>query len=155
MHWKLTRAQYEKHKGAGNRRKLREEVASGSSPGLLAYDGRTPVGWCRIGPRDEFSTLDRSRVLKRVDDQPVWSVPCFFVARDYRGRGVSTALLRAASEHARKKGAKLLEGYPVEPKKRHMPELFAFTGLASMFFRQGFKEVARRSETRPIVRRPV
>jgi GNAT superfamily N-acetyltransferase len=96
--------------------------------------------------------LDRSPVLKRVDDQPVWSVVCFFIARPYRHQGVSLQLLQAALDYAQENGARIVEGYPVEPKKGSTPEVFAYTGLVSMFLQLGFVEVARRSETRPLMR---
>jgi GNAT superfamily N-acetyltransferase len=152
MHWRLTRAEYERHKGADNRAALRDLVASGPPPGLLAYAGEQPVGWCAIGPRADFPTLDRSRVLRRVDDTPVWSVVCFFVARHCRGRGVASELLDAALRYAAREGARVVEAYPVEPRKPHMPDVFAFTGTAAMFRQAGFVEVARRSATRPVMR---
>jgi GNAT superfamily N-acetyltransferase len=152
MYWRLTRSQQEKQKGSGNKRALKRIVKSGQPPGLIAYAGREPIGWCSLGPRDGFSTLQRSRILKPVDETPVWSVVCFFVAKPYRRRGVTVELLHAAVRHARKRGARMLEGYPVEPKKNEMPDVFAFTGLARAFWEAGFEEVLRRSETRPIMR---
>jgi GNAT superfamily N-acetyltransferase len=88
-----------------------------------------------------------------VDEQPVWSVVCFFVARAYRRKGVTVALLKAAVEYARQRGAGIVEGYPVEPKEDKAPDPFVYTGLASAFRQAGFEEVLRRSETRPIMRK--
>jgi GNAT superfamily N-acetyltransferase len=124
-------------------------------PGLLAYLDGEPAGWISIEPREAFSKLARSRILAPVDDKPVWSIVCFFVSKACRGRGLSVALIEGAVAHARKHGARIIEGYPVEPKKRPMPPVFAFTGLASAYRKAGFKEVARRSATRPIMRRNV
>jgi GNAT superfamily N-acetyltransferase len=90
--------------------------------------------------------------MGKVDEKPVWSVVCFFVAKPFRQKGMSIAMLKAAAEYARKKGAKIVEGYPIEPKKGKMPDVFAYTGLVSAFKQAGFKEVLRRSETRPIMR---
>lgn len=154
MCWRLKRSQFEKQKGAGNKKALKKMVAAGEVPGLLAYAGREPVGWCSVAPREAFPVLENSRILKRVDDQPVWSASCFFVARPYRRQGLSVKLLRAAVAYAKKKGARMVEGYPVEPKKSPMPDVFAWTGLADAFRRAGFKEVLRRSPTRPIMRYP-
>ena len=92
-------------------------------------------------------------VLARVDETPVWSIVCLFIARPFRSRGVSVALLRSAAQYAGRNDAKIVEGYPVEPKKGRMADAFAFTGLASAFRQAGFVEVLRRSETRPIMRR--
>lgn len=152
MWWRLKRSEFEKQKGAGNKRALKKIVDSGAAPGLIAYLRGKPIAWCSVAPREDFPGLDRSRVLKRFDEQPVWSIVCFFVARELRGQGVSELLLKAATEYARKQGAKILEGYPVEPHKDRMPDAFAWTGLAAAFRKAGFKEVVRRSETRPIMR---
>ncbi len=155
MYWRLTRSEFEQSKGEGNRQLFRERVSQGRPEGLIAYDGERPVGWCAIAPRDEFPALDRSRILKRIDDEPVWSVVCFFVARSHRHRGISTRLLEAAVEFAKLHGATYVEGYPVDPRKPEVPPVFAFTGLVGSFIRAGFVEVARRSETRPIMRRRI
>ncbi|HUU95006.1 MAG TPA: GNAT family N-acetyltransferase [Phycisphaerae bacterium] len=152
MWWRLKRSEFERQKGEKNRRALKRIVKSGQVPGLLAYAGDRPIAWCSIAPREAFGALERSRVLKRVDDRPVWSVVCFFVAKPFRRRGVTAALLRAAVEHAREKGARVVEGYPIEPKKSPAPDPFVWTGLASAFRRVGFVEVARRSPTRPVMR---
>ncbi len=120
--------------------------------GILAYVDGVPVGWCGIAPRETLPALDRSRILQRVDDRPVWSVHCFFVARPFRRRDLTARLLRAAVDYAGIKGAQIVEGYPVAPRNPTMPDVFAWTGLLSAFEGAGFVEVARRSETRPIVR---
>jgi GNAT superfamily N-acetyltransferase len=152
MFWRLTRSQYDAGKGEPNRRALREIVGSGRVPGILAYAGDEPVGWCAVEPREAYPALERSRTLKPVDERPVWSVTCFFVARPYRRRGVTPALLRAAVEHVRASGGRVVEGYPVEPKAESVPAAFAWTGFAAAFTGAGFTECARRSPTRPIMR---
>ncbi len=105
-----------------------------------------------MAPRSAFPVLEGSRVLKRIDAEPVWSVVCFFIEKSFRRRGLTVGLLRAAVRHATSGGARIVEGYPVDPKKRPMPDVFAYTGLASAYRQAGFVEVARRSETRPIMR---
>ncbi len=152
MYWRQTRAEFVQRKGAGNRRALKKLVRSGPPPGLLAYVDGEPVGWCAVAPRERYSTLNRSRVLARVDEEAVWSVPCFFIARPFRRKGFTTRLLGAAVKFARRNGAKIVEGYPVAPKKGSMPDVFAYTGLAAAFRKAGFLEVARRSPIRPIMR---
>ena len=153
MWWRLQRAEWIRQKGAGNRGALKKIVERKETPGLLAYAGRRPIGWCALASREVYPRLDRSRILKRVDDQPVWSVVCFFVAREFRRRGVTVRLLEAAVDHARKHGAKIIEGYPVETKQAGMPDVFAYTGLVPAFRKAGFIEVERRSKSRPIMRR--
>ena len=150
---RLPRAVYERQKGAGNKKAMRRLVERGAEPGLLAYVGGEPVGWCALGPREDFPPLARSRVAKRIDERPAWSIVCLYIRPDQRGRGLSARIIEAAAAHARSRGAELLEAYPVEPRKKPMPAVFAWTGIASAFLRAGFEEVARRSPTRPYLRR--
>jgi len=152
MWWRVKRSQYDQHKGAGNKQAFKALVDAGEPPGLLAYSGAEPVAWCSLGPREQFSGLARSRILKPVDDRPVWSIVCLFIAKAYRHQGVSVGLLGAATDYAKACGAGIVEGYPVEPKKDSMPAVFASTGIAAAFRQAGFVEVLRRSETRPIMR---
>ena len=155
MWWRLPRSRFTEQKGEGNRRALHALVDGGRVPGILAYADGRPVGWCAVEPREAYPALDRSRNLRRVDDEPVWSVTCFFVARGWRQRGVTARLLRAAVEHVRAQGGRVVEGYPVEPRQDSVPDVFAWTGFASAFRRAGFVEVARRSDSRPIMRRVI
>lgn len=151
MWWRLPSARWRAQRGTVNRDAMQNIVRHGPPPGLLAYlDGR-PAGWCALAPRDTYVRFATSRTLKPVDARPVWSIVCFFVAREHRGRGLTTALLEAAKPFARSQGARLLEGYPVEPDARQA-DAFVFTGLATAFHKAGFLEVARRSPTRPIMR---
>jgi GNAT superfamily N-acetyltransferase len=152
MYWRLPRRQFATHKGEGARQAFRHLVESGEIVGLLAYAQGQPVGWCAIAPRESYSVLERSRILKRVDATPVWSVVCFFVSKGFRGKGLTPTLLRAAVGYAVRHGARIVEGYPVDPKTPRIPAAFAWTGLASAFRQAGFVEVLRRSETRPIMR---
>jgi len=152
MWWRLQRSQFEKQKGEENKRAFKKIVDSGEVPGLLAYVNGQPVAWCAVAPRETYPVLERSRTLKRIDDQPVWSVVCFFVAKPFRRKGVTANLLKAAVEYAKKQGARIVEGFPVEPKKTGMSDAFAYTGLVSTFRKAGFVEVLRRSKTRPIMR---
>ena len=151
MTWRLSRSQFEAQKGTINRRSFRKIVEK-NSPGILAYQDGQPVGWCAVARREDYPVLARSRVLRPVDAQPVWSITCLFVAKPFRRSGMSVALLKAAKEFARQQGATLVEGYPVEPYDGNMPPAFAWTGLVSSFRQAGFKEVARRSRARPIMR---
>lgn len=155
MWWRRSRAEFNRQKGEGNRVALKALIDGGTVPGLIAYADGHPAGWVALAPREEYPPLARSRVLQPVDDRPVWSVVCFFVAKPYRRRGLTVRLLQAAADHARRRGAAVLEGYPVEPKKGAMPDVFAYTGLPSAYRQAGFTEVARRSPTRPIMRLPL
>ncbi len=152
MWWRIKRVEFEQGQGDGNHEAMCSIVESGNVPGILAYSAGEPIAWCSVAPRGEFSVLDRSPILKRVNHQPVWSIVCFFMAKDYRHQGLSAIMLQAAVEYASQHGARIVEGYPIEPKKDRTPDIYAFTGITSTFKKLGFQEVARRSESRPIMR---
>jgi GNAT superfamily N-acetyltransferase len=152
MTWRLKRSEFDRGKGEGNRKAFQAIVRSGVEPGVLAYAGNEPVGWCAVAPREVYPALERSRVLAPVDERLVWSISCLLVTRRMRRSGVSVLLIRAAVAHATAHGAKIVEAYPVEPYSTEMPAAFAWTGIASAFREAGFKEVLRRSRTRPIMR---
>ncbi len=152
MWWRIKRSEFERGKGEGNRKAMKSLVRSGAIPGILAYDGNKPVAWCSVASREEFPVLARSRILSPIDSQHVWSVVCFFVKKSYRNKGLTVKLLKAAIEYVRENGGKVIEGYPIEPKKKPWPAVFSSTGLFSAFKQAGFEESIRRSETRPIMR---
>ena len=152
MWWRLSRADFVAGKGDGNRRGLERYVRAGKVPGLVAYEGGEPVGWVAVEPREAYSRLERSRTLAPVDAAPVWSITCFFVARRHRRKGVTRALIEAAVRHATASGARIVEAYPVDLEKR-TADAFLYHGAASTFRALGFEEAARRSPTRPILRR--
>ena len=151
---------YRKSGGSGvgvgevNRKAMKSLVDRGVIPGLIGYRDGSPVGWISIGPREDYAKLKRSPVMKPVDDEPVWSIVCFFVDSRSRGTGVSEALLEAGIDYARSQGARLLEAYPVDKRERSNPD-FMWFGAKRMYDRAGFKEVARRRETRPVVRKSI
>lgn len=138
--------------GAENRRAMKALVDRGNVPGLIGYEDGVPVAWVSLGPRDDYPKLRRSPVMKPVDDRPVWSIICFFVDRSVRGKGLAQRMLRAAVDHARSHGARLVEAYPVDTEEQLDPDVMFF-GAKSMYDRAGFREVARRKPTRPVVRR--
>ena len=152
MWWRLRNAEYQRAKGEGNRRAMRKLVNGGVVPGILALSNGEPVGWCALAPREEYPRLSGSRVLKPLDERRVWSIVCFFVKKAARRQGVSERLIRAAVEHAERDGATCIEAYPIDPSNSKQADVFVFSGLLSAFIKSGFKEVARRSPTRPIVR---
>ena len=130
----------------------RAEQHGGPPPGLIGYDDSgTPVGWISLGPREDFARLARSRTMKAVDEQPVWSVICFVVPSAYRRQGLAHALLAGALAWARERGVRLIEAYPVDRDVAGAPDASWF-GSCSMFEKAGFTEVARHKPARPIVR---
>jgi GNAT superfamily N-acetyltransferase len=152
MWWRLPRTQFNKQKGEANRIALKQIVTNGEVPGIIAYDKGEPVAWCSVAPRETYSSLERSRTLKRIDDKPVWSVVCFFTAKPYRNKGLTVKLLRAAVDYVKTKGGKIVEGYPVDPQSGRLPDPFVYTGLLQSFLKVGFTEIFRSSKTRIVMR---
>lgn len=153
MSWRLPRKEWEAGKKTKNKKLFLKLVDDDVKPGLIAYHDGQPIGWVSVAPREEFDYLARSRVLKPIDDKPVWSVTCLFVHKDYRGQGVSVALLKAAVAFVKQQGGKIVEGYPVIPYKDKMPPVFAWTGIQAAYQNAGYREVARGSKARPIMRK--
>jgi GNAT superfamily N-acetyltransferase len=151
MYWRLG-PRYADRPRADNKRELQRLAASERTPGLLALDGDLAVGWCELAPRAELGWLAHARYLQPLDDLPVWSVPCFFVRRTHRHRGVMGALIEAAVGAAAAAGAPAVEAYPVDTAvPGHSQNLFP--GVAATFARHGFQVVARRKPDRPVMRR--
>lgn len=153
MLWRKTKKQHDRDSGAANRADIEALAKSDLPPGLIATSDGTPAGWISVAPRADFPRLDSSRVLQPVDDAEVWSVSCFLIAKEFRRQGVASALLEAACDFARERGGRILEGYPIAPNKTPYPAAYAWTGFETVFLGAGFEEVARRSPTRPIMRR--
>ncbi len=152
MWWRLSRTEFSQKHYAGNKRAMKKIIMAGQEPGVLAYDSGKPVGWCALAPREVYPSLERSNILHRVDESPVWSVTCFYVARGCRRQGLAGQLLEAAVQFARQRGAKIVEGYPIDSGGEKKNSVSLFTGLASTFVEAGFVEVERRAPTRPIMR---
>lgn len=152
MWWRQSTSEFDKLHGEQNRVAMRGIVNAGRVPGILLYREDQPVGWCSIAPRDEFPRLNRSPLLKPVDEEPVWSIVCFYVARASRHQGFNGKLLQAALAYAKERGAKVVEGYPLDTNRKDYPTPSAWTGFLQTFQGAGFAEVLRRKVTRPIVR---
>jgi len=109
-------------------------------PGVVAYRDGEPVGWCNVGPRTEITRLAGSRLIRPIDDLPVWSIVCIVVRSGHRRQGVTAPLLAGAVAYAASSGAPAVEAYPVDPPGR-MDLTMAFVGTKAMFERAGFEVV--------------
>jgi GNAT superfamily N-acetyltransferase len=154
MYWRVSRQEWSKGTKEINRAAIKAIIDSGHVPGLLAYLDGVPAGWVSVAPRSEFPTLNRSRVLFPVDDQPVWSIVCFFIHRKYRRTGLMRPLIEAAVDYARSQGAKIVEAYPYDPGKK-VESASIYLGVTSTFLEAGFVEMARRSKTHPVMRKSI
>lgn len=153
MYYRLKKEEFvQGKKNEGNKQAMKKLVWAGKPTGFLAFHESRAIAWCAFAPRQDFIKLEKSRVHKRIDDRPVWSIPCLFIARDFRKKGVSGELLKALIEYARKKKIRTLEAYPVIPTQDKLPDAFAWIGFYKSFARAGFEIVDRTSKNRPMVR---
>jgi hypothetical protein len=152
MWWRISRKEFEQKQGEGNRICMKAIVERGEIPGLLFYLQGEPVAWCSVAPRENYAALNRSRVLKPIDDAKVWSLVCFFVGNDYRNQGIIQSILKGVITYVDRQGGKVIEAYPKTPKDRRLSPVAIFMGLPSMFEKAGFEEVARPSNSRVIMR---
>lgn len=146
MFWRTDRGEsFEKIAGAPAKRRFSKLVREEKAHGLLAYADGEPVGWCSFDRRVELLKLDRAPSLACDDADAVWSLPCFFIKRGWRGKGVASALLAEAVRVLKRRGARILEGYPVKVAKGgKSPDAFAYTGTVPMFRKAGFTLVGKR-----------
>jgi GNAT superfamily N-acetyltransferase len=148
MRWRMRSAVFSRSTRDGRNRALTDTVRGGLPVGVLAYLDEEPVGWCSVAPRQCYAALERYRALPRLDEQPVWSVVCFFVASRIRRTGATRGLLEAAVDYAGRQGAKIVEGYPVEPGAR----LYTYMGSPATFRAVGFVDVTPPGQQRKVMR---
>lgn len=152
MSWRLKRSDFERQKGNANRLAMRTLVEQNEKVGILAYiDGR-PIGWCAVAPREVYLRLENSKVWKRIDNEPVWAITCFFIAKSYRRKGISFELVKGAINYCNANHVKVIEGYPVVPYGDNIPAAFAWTGIPTVFEKAGFVVAEKRSQSKPIMR---
>lgn len=152
MWWRSTRREFEQRGCEGNRQAMKAIVQSGQVPGIMAYYQGQPVGWCSVAPREQYGALERSPVLKRLDDTAVWSLICLFVTSGYREQKIAEALIQAALEYVRSQGGQVVEAYPTQPGEGPLPPVSSFMGVPAIFERAGFVECARPSKRKVIMR---
>jgi GNAT superfamily N-acetyltransferase len=137
---RLTAAEIDRLGGGSREQAMRRLCETDRPPGVVVYRDGEPVGWCNIGPRADISRLARSRLIRPVDDLPVWSIVCVVVRAGHRRQGVTAPLLEGAVAYAASHGAPAVEAYPVDPPGR-MDATMAFVGTRAMFDRAGFHVV--------------
>ena len=151
MRWRMSSSQLRNSSKSERAEALNSRVCSGEATGVLAYHDGQPIGWCSVAPRSAYSALERYRALPRIDDEPVWSVVCSFVDRHHRRKGLTLQLLMAAVDYATSEGARIVEGYPVEP---DAPS-YTYMGSTDTFRRAGFEDVTPEGQKRTVMRRQI
>lgn len=137
------------------RERLRSDLTAETPSALIAYVDDQPAAWVKVSSRPDQPRLALTRNLQQspepFDDASVWAITCFVVRREHRRQGLSQQLLEAAIEHARRNGARVIEGYPVDTAAVKTSSNDLFHGTLSSFLDAGFVEVARPAASRPIV----
>ena len=139
---------------ASRKAAFRAIVERGPPPGLLAYEGEIAVGWCAVGPRTSVAGFQNARTSKLLEPEAperVFAVTCFYIRSGYRGRGLMGTLADAAVAYAKERGATAIDVCPIDT-DRKLVWGEGFVGLASVFRALGFREIARRTPTCPLMR---
>lgn len=153
MYYRLKKSDFNEGKAAdGNKEAMHLLVKENKPTGILGFYEDQAIAWCAFAPREHFIKLEKSRVHKRIDNKPVWSIPCFFIDKNFRRHGVSVAMLQGVINYARENNIKIIEAYPTIPTTGKLPDSFLWIGLYKSFERAGFKIVDRTSKNRPMVR---
>jgi GNAT superfamily N-acetyltransferase len=151
MWWRLSRKEFEKGHGEQNKAAMHAIVRGGTVPGIILYKDGQPAAWCSVAPREHYSALERSRLLKRRDDDPSWAIVCLFVDRKYRRQKLGLRLIEGAIQYVRDNGGSRIEAYPTIPRSRNVPPVSSYMGFPDLFRAAGFEEVAVVSPSRMIM----
>lgn len=152
MSWRLKKSDFEKQKGEENKNSMKNLVNHNKPVGVLAYIGGKPIGWCAVAPRTEYIRLNYSRVLKKIDDEPVWSITCLFISKEYRRKGLSSELIKAAINYCKHNQVGIVEAYPTVPYENKEPDAFLWTGIPISFEEAGFSIAEKRSKWKLMMR---
>jgi len=153
MYYRLSKADFKEGKAdGGNKDAMHALVMENKPTGIIGFYEGQPIAWCAFAPREHFMKLEKSRVHKRIDNNPVWSIPCFFIDKNFRHQGITVELLKGVIRYAKEIGIKIIEAYPTIPTTESLSDSFAWIGLYKSFERAGFEIVDRTSKNRPMVR---
>jgi GNAT superfamily N-acetyltransferase len=153
MFYRLKPAEFKEGKvNEINKNRMKELIWQGKQVGIIAIHEGQAIAWCAFAPREDYIKLENSRVHKRIDDKAVWSIPCFFIDKKFRRKGISVALLKGVIEYAKKNKIRIIEAYPTIPTVTSLPDSFVWIGLYKSFERAGFRIVDHKSKSRPMVR---
>src|SRR5690606_15351603 len=118
---------------------------AGTPVGLVGYLEGEPVAWVAIAPRETYRDLGRPEAAV---GETIWTVACMYVPRKLRGAGLGTQLIEAAGAYAKKRGANVLEAYPVDPDSPS----YRFMGFVPAFKKLGFSQVGTAGSRRTVMR---
>jgi len=127
-----------------NRAAMKALLDSGESPGLIALTEKDAVGWCAVGPRQQYPQYEQTTKQRNY-----WAIPCLYVDPTADRTTVARALIDAAVDLASENGAVAVEG----PPSYWLPGDAAAVKIASdTFLENGFEQVGP-GKRMPAVRR--
>lgn len=134
-------------------------TGEGPTSGLIGYVDGEPAGWVAVEPRENYPRIwARKQPWMRMDPEldGVWSVTCFVVRTGWRHAGLTYQLAAATIEYGEQVGARVLEGYPIEPAEgKTVIWDEASVGLLQVFLEAGYEVVASPTVRRRVVRRQI
>jgi len=127
----------------GSSAKHREQkacrVREGRTHSALVFDGDRAVGWCQFGSPDELPRIKHRKAYEAgLTKLPDWRITCFFVDKEYRGKGVASTALAGALAEIGRLGGGIVEAYPEDATDRKVAAAFLYSGTTSMYEAQGF-----------------
>lgn len=144
------------HTAEQNRANKEQRVREGRAHAALVYDGENAVGWCQFGPTAELPRIKLKKDYQNgLEDLPDWRITCFFVDREYRGKGVADAALAGALEEIARLGGGVVESYPEDTEERKVSGSFLYNATLGLFERHGFERTRPLGKTHWVVRKTV
>ena len=145
-----------KERGAERREKKECRVKEGTAHAALVYAGATCVGWCQFGSPVELPRIKHLRAYQKdLNAEPDWRITCFFVDKEYRGKGVAEAALVGALQEIALLGGGTVESYPEDVEGRTVSASFLYNSRLSTFERHGFKRVRRLGKNHWVVSKEI
>jgi GNAT superfamily N-acetyltransferase len=145
-----------KEPGAHRREAKQRRVGEGTAHASLVYDGPKCVGWCQFGNPEELPRIKHLKVYcAGLEALPDWRITCFFVDKDYRGKGVASVALAGALQEISRLGGGTVESYPEDVANRTVSASFLYNSRLGMFERQGFERVRQLGKNHWVVAKRV
>jgi GNAT superfamily N-acetyltransferase len=132
MVWRMNKEELKQNNSTCRKEFIKRRIWENIPVGILGYFEDKPVAWCSIAPRETHERLGGDEQLKNV-----WSISCFYIKRQFRGKGLTAILIEEAKKYAKENGAEYVEAYPV----RQDSPSYRFMGYTERFEKFGFKFV--------------
>ncbi len=92
-------------------KKLREDITDKCTDGYLYYIDDKPAAWCQCINQQDVPYL--KKLLSIKDNENAKIISCFFIKREYRGKGIQNELLKNVLTECKNEGIELVYSIPV------------------------------------------